>query len=98
MVTRFIRGTIEDLATLIHDDEKMKKSYLFTPPSIVSSYKANDIHEEILWYEGGHIYRAELHCHNRGDFMLWLTFYTRDGNKATLTEIRNSYNRMKEEE
>lgn len=99
MKTRFIVGTLEDLAKIIYDDEKMKKCYSFAPPSVVATRKSSKpIREEISWEEGGHIYKAVLiYCNTPYEYFFWCTFYTRDRKPATLTEIRNSYNRMTKE-
>lgn len=101
MVTRFITGTIEDLAEIIYYAECMRNSYFFRPPNTAAGrryYESYRTHEEISWEEGGHIYTAETSCRCTCKNVYWRTFYTRDGKTTNLTAIRNSYNRMTKED
>ena len=92
---------INKIENIIDEAEAMKKAYFFNPPTHAAerrSYEKKHSHELVEWEEGGHTYTArytvECSCKNvyaHGE-------YTKDGKKTTLTAIRNSYNRMKEEE
>ena len=82
---------------LIETAERFRNAYFWTPPCSASSrrwYEEKNTVPLITWEEGGHAYTAEYivscSCRNvyaRGE-------YTRDGEKTTLTAIRNSLKRM----
>lgn len=86
------------IGAIINEAETMKSAYFFNPPSSAGarrSYEKQHSHDLVEWDEKGHHYTAEYtvscSCHNvyaNGN-------YTKDGNKTTLTAIRNSYKRLR---
>lgn len=86
-----------NIERIIHQAEKFKGAYFFTPPTNASarrSYEKYNSCPEITWEEGGHTYTAEfiVCCSCRNVYAAG--YYTKDGNKTTLTAIRNSYKRL----
>ena len=82
---------------ILDEAETMKNAYFFTPPGNASGrryYERQHSHGRIEWEEGGHKYSAEyiVECSCRNVYARGC--YTKDGNKTTLTAIRNSFKRM----
>lgn len=90
-------NTINTIGAIIDEATNMKNAYFFTPPGNAGgrrSYKKKHSHNKVEWSEGGHTYTAEYivscSCANVYAFGK----YTKDGNKTTLTSIKNSYKRL----
>lgn len=89
--------TTEKIREIIEEAETMKNAYFFRPDTHASgrrAYEKKHSHDVVTWEEGGHVYSASFtvtcSCKNvyaRGE-------YTRDGNKTTLTAIKNSFKRL----
>ena len=96
-------SVLNSLEAIIETAEKCRNAYFWSAPSSASARRymerENSI-PEITWRDGKDTYTAEYvvscSCHN----VYAKGIYTRNGNKTTLTAIKNSYNRMlkKEEE
>lgn len=93
------RTLISSLENLIGTAEKFRSSYFWNPPQSACarrSYERQHSIPEISWTENGHNYTAEfsVDCSCRNIYAKGR--YTRDGDKTTLTAIKNSYKRMSE--
>lgn len=82
---------------IIDEAETMKQAFFFSSPTSAHSrrsYEKKHSHSMVEWDEGNHHYTAEftVECSCRNVYAHGK--YTKDGNKTTLTAIRNSYNRM----
>jgi len=91
---------INQIEAIIAEAEAMKSAFYFRPPMTASSrrsYEKRHTHPEITWEEGGHTYTAEytVSCSCKNVYASGT--YTKDGKKTTLTAIKNSLKRMKEE-
>ena len=93
------KALIADIEMIVDEAERMKKAYFYTPPMNAAgrrSYEQYHSHGPVEWSEGGHTYSAEYSvscsCHN----VYAKGIYYRDGNKTTLTTIKNSLKRLKE--
>lgn len=85
------------LKQLIHTADAMRNSYWFRSPSSAAerrSYEKRHTHERIEWSENGHTYTAEYHVSCSVNNVYARGVYTRDGQRTTLTAIKNSYKRM----
>lgn len=85
------------IGAIIDEAERMKGAYFFSPPGNASgrrSYERYHSHDMIEWTEGGHTYTAEyvVSCSCKNVYAYGK--YTKDGNKTTLTAIKNSYKRL----
>ena len=90
----------QTISEIIEEAERMKGAYFFTPPCNASgrrSYEKHHSHGPVEWDEGGHHYTAEysVNCSCRNVYASGN--YTKDGNKTTLTAIRNSFKRLQKE-
>lgn len=93
------KSIINALESIIATAEKFKSAYFFTPPGNASERRSYEEHYSIPFfafeYNGIEYtceYRISCSCRNvyaRG-------IYTRNGNRTTLTVIKNVLKRMKE--
>ena len=88
---------VAKIEALVKDAETMKNSYFWNSPSAASarrSYEKKLTHEEISWTDGKDTYTAEFvvtcSCKN----IYAHGHYTKNGNKTTLTAIKNSLKRL----
>lgn len=88
---------ITGIKDIIDEAEYMRSSYFWSPPGSASgrrSYERYHSHDMVEWEEGGHKYSAayvvDCSCKN----IYAKGYYTKDGNKTTLTTIKNSYKRL----
>jgi hypothetical protein len=86
------------LGHLIDEADTHRAAYFFTPPGHASARRAYEKRHsvpEITWTESGHTFTAEfsVSCSCRNLYARGT--YTKDGQRTTLTAIRNSYNRLK---
>lgn len=93
-----IKGAIK---AIIDEADKMSGAYFFIPPQNAGgrrSYEQYHSHDEVRWNEGGHEYTAryEVRCSCKNVYAKGE--YTKDGQRTTLTAIKNSYKRMFAEE
>lgn len=93
--------TTEKIAAIIEESNAMKKAYFWNPPANAAGrryYEKKHSHKKIEWEEGGHHYTAEfsVSCSCRNIYAKG--FYFRDGKRTTITAIRNSYNRLMQQE
>ena len=89
--------TIDQIRDLIDTAEHYRSCYFWRSPSSASSRRYEErrgSRDLIEWQEGGHTYTAEftVRCSCRNVYASGS--YTRDGQKTTLTAIKNSYNRL----
>lgn len=95
-----MKNIITSLEAIIEEAENMKGAYFYKPPYSASarrSYEVKHSHDKICWNENGHEYTAEYVVSCSCNNVYAYGVYTKDGNKTTLTAIRNSYKRMKRE-
>lgn len=88
---------INKIRNLVNLAEEFRGAYFFTPPCTAGarrSYEKRHTVPEFSWEEGGNTYTAEFivdcSCKNvyaHGN-------YTKNGNKTTLTAIKNSLKRL----
>ena len=96
MIDKKIISQINDI---ISTAEEMRGAYFFTSPSSASSrrwYEKKHSCDRVEWDEGGNHYSAEFiticSCKN----VYAYGKYFKNGNKTTLTAIRNSKKRLEE--
>lgn len=88
---------INMIRNLIETAEYFRSSYFWTPPGNAGSrrsYERAHTIPEFSWEEGGHTYTArfDVVCSCKNVYASGT--YTKDGNKTTLTAIRNSLKRL----
>ena len=90
-----IIGAIEEI---IEEAERCKGAYFWSPAGNAAGRRSNEKkhnHPTVEWDEGGNHYTARYDysesCHN----VYASGYYTKNGNKTTLTAIRNSLARLK---
>lgn len=93
-------ATTAAIARIIEEAEAHRSAYFFRPLKSAGerrAYEKRHTVHAVTWFEGGHIYSAAytVRCtcsaiHAAGE-------YTRDGQRTTLTAIRNSLHRMQAE-
>lgn len=84
---------------ILDEAVKMKNAYYFRPPTSAGarrSYERYHSHDAVEWMEGGHKYSAAFTVSCSCNNVYATGIYKKDGNKTTITAIRNSYNRMME--
>ena len=89
--------TVAALARLMETAEKMRNAYFFHAPGNASarrSYEKRNSVPVIRWTEGGHAYTAAYNVRCTCSSVYASGEYTKDGQKTTLTAIRNSYKRL----
>lgn len=91
---------ISKLQAIINEAERMRSAYFFTPPTNASarrSYEQYHSHDEIQWQDGKDVFTARFtvscSCHN----VYAQGVYTRNGQKTTLTAVKNSLKRLQQE-
>lgn len=90
---------LHQIEKIIETAKKFKKAYFWTPSASAGarrSYEKRHSCPKIEWDENGHHYTAEytITCSCRNIYTFGI--YTKDGEKTTLTAIKNSYKRMAE--
>ncbi len=88
---------INRIKAIVAEAEAMRGAYFFLPPQAAGmrrSYEKYHSHDEVRWTESGHEYTAEFRvsCSCRNVYATGT--YTRDGNRTTLTAIKNSLKRL----
>lgn len=96
-MTNTNKEIVAKIAALVHDAESMKNCYFWNSPSTASarrSYEKKHTHDEITWMDGKDIYTAEfvVTCSCKNIYAQGR--YTKNGNKTTLTAIKNSLKRL----
>lgn len=92
-----MKSTINAIGAIIDEATEMKNAYFFSPPGNAGSrrsYERKHSHDKVEWLEGGHTYTAEYIVSCSCANVYAYGRYTKDGNKTTLTAIKNSYNRL----
>ena len=89
--------TLKAVRAIIAEAEDMKGAYFFRPISGAGARRAFErkhTHPVVEWTEGGHEYSAEfcVACSCRNVYARG--YYYRDGQKTTITTIRNSAARL----
>ena len=85
---------------IVNETETMKNAYFFQPCGNASSrrwYDEKHFHEKVEWTEGNSVYIAEYTVKSSCRNVYASGYYTKNGNKTTLTAIKNSLKRMKGE-
>lgn len=92
-----MESIIESIREIIREADHMKNAYFWAPPCHASerrAYEKKHSHSVVTWTENGNEFTAEYtvtcNCHNVYAFGT----YTRNGNKTTLTAIKNSFKRL----
>ena len=88
---------MESIKAIIDEAEAMRGAYYFNPPKAAGSrrsYEKAHSHPEITWEEGGHTYTAAFTVSCSCSNVYATGHYARDGEKTTLTAIKNSYKRL----
>lgn len=88
---------ISKIEAIVNEAECMKNSYFFSSPANASGrryYEVKHSHEEITWTDGNNVFTAEytVSCSCRNVYARGI--YTKNGNKTTLTAIKNSLKRL----
>ena len=96
-MTNTNKEIVAKIEAIVNEAESMKNSYFWNSPSTASarrSYEKKHTHDEITWMDGKDIYTAEFvvtcSCKN----IYAQSRYTKNGNKTTLTAIKNSLKRL----
>lgn len=90
-------ATIAQIETIIATASRFKNAYFWQSPRTAKerrNYEAHYSIPAIEWTEGGHTYTAEYQVSCSCANIYARGLYTRDGNKTTLTTIKNSYKRL----
>lgn len=76
--------------------ERLKNAYFWhgVPYKSQKYYEQRDSVPEVTWEEGGHTYSAEIQTQYSNKHVYVNKYFYRDGNKTTLTAIKNSFCRM----
>ena len=91
---------ISQIAQIVEEAEKMKGAYYFKSPGSASSrrsYEKSHSHGPIEWTENGHKYSAEYNVRCSCKNVYAKGYYFKDGEKTTLTAIKNSLKRLSKE-
>lgn len=91
--------TIKAIGRIIETAEQMRGAYYYHPPKSAHerrSYERRFSCDLIEWEEGGHIYTAKYVVSCSCNNVYAYGQYTKDGEKTTLTAIKNSYKRLTE--
>lgn len=88
---------VAKIEAIVNEAESMKNSYFWNSPSTASarrSYEKKRTHDEISWTDGNDTYTAEfvVTCSCKNIYAQGR--YTKNGNKTTLTAIKNSLKRL----
>lgn len=89
--------TIEGIKAVVKMAESMRNSYFWNPPaSARERRKYEDTHsvQRVEWQEGNHAYTAEFNVSCSCHYVYAKGYYTKDGNRTTLTTIKNSLKRL----
>ena len=92
-----MNNIISAIGAIIDEATEMKNAYFFTPPVNAGGrryYEKQHSHNQVEWTEGGHTYTAEYIVSCSCANVYAYGKYTKDGNKTTLTAIKNSYKRL----
>ena len=90
-------NTLYRIENILSTAAHFKNAYFWQAPQTAKECRAYEEHysqPEITWKEGGHTYTAEyaVSCSCRNIYAKGR--YSRDGEKTTLTAIKNSYKRL----
>ena len=88
---------IQDISSLIKQADLMRGAYFFRPQQTAGgrrSYEKYHSRPLIEWEENGHSYSAEYVVRCTCSNVYATGYYTKDGNKTTLTTIKNSLKRI----
>lgn len=94
-----MKETITKIGDIINTAEDCKRAYFWTPGGNAGARRANERkHDkpEVAWSEGGHEYTARFDYSESCHHVYAKGIYTKDGQRTTLTAIRNSYKRLQE--
>lgn len=89
---------INAIEAIIEEAYRMRNVIFFSSPYTASerrSYEKRHSHDKVTWEEGGHKYTAEFNVHCSARNVYARGYYTRDGERTTLTAIKNSLKRLK---
>lgn len=83
---------------IVDEAAEMKGAYFWTPPANADGrrkYERQHTHKKVTWCENNHKYSAEFSVKCSCKNIYTYPEYYRDGNRTTLTAIKNSLKRMK---
>ena len=94
-----MKEIIEGIREIIEEAERMKAAYFFHPDQTAGgrrSYEKRHSHDVITWKDGKDVFTAEfkVSCSCRNVYAYGI--YTRNGQKTTLTAIKNSLKRLED--
>lgn len=92
-----MNATIAKIQAVIDCAEEMRNAYFWAPPGNASSrrwYEKKHSAERVEWEEGGRRYSAEFEASCSCRNIYARGYYYRDGQKTTLTAIKNSLKRL----
>ena len=89
---------INDIQAIVDEARRMRNAIFFNSPRTASerwSYEKRHSHDKVTWEEGGHKYTAEFNVHCSARNVYARGYYTLDGERTTMTAIKNSLKRLK---
>lgn len=92
---------LDQIAAVLESAARCKQAYFWTPGKTAADRRRREAAisvPEVSWTEGGHEYTARFSYSESCHHVYAYGTYTRDGNKTTITAIRNSYARLRAEE
>lgn len=90
---------IADIENIIVLAEKMRRAYFYTPDSRAVCrryYEEKHSTDKVEWEEGGCVFAAQFITECSCKHVYAKGCYTRNGERTTLTAIKNSLKRLKE--
>ena len=90
---------IKAIETVIDTATYMRNAYFFDPPKNAAArrwYEEKHSAEFVKWEENGNVYTAEFITECSCKHVYAYGYYTKNKKKTTLTAIKNSLNRLKE--
>ena len=91
---------IQAVQSIIDEAEKMRNAYFFSAPQCAGmrrSYEKYHSHDKVTWTDGKDIFTAEYSVRCSCKNVYASGEYTKNGNKTTLTAIKNSLKRLQKE-
>lgn len=97
MNTKITKETIDAIKAIIDEAEAMRSAYFYNPPKYAGSrryYERTHSHDIVEWTDGTDTYTAEYKVQCSCNNVYAKGYYTKNGEKTTLTAIRNSLARV----
>ena len=97
MNTKITKETIDAIKAIIDEAEAMRSAYFYNPPAYASSrryYERKHSHDIVEWIDGTDTYTAEYTVQCSCKNVYAHGYYTKNGEKTTLTAIKHSLARV----